>query len=615
MNLVPRAAAVVAASLALALPAGASYAATLSGTVASDGKPLVGAMVTAIDAAKERRDTTYTDEQGRFTLKVNFKGKATVRARMPYHKDDAKEVDLGAGDAEHKLAFAMTRHSVAAELSASLSASAHLSTLSFNSADTRSAFISQCNYCHQVGNELTRAVKDEAGWQATVRRMESYFAMLTNKEARDITTTLAKGFDGKPVVATQQHVFHPDVGRAKVKEWVVGDGLSFIHDADVGEDEKLYGVDEGHDVIWELDRTTGKVDQHKLPDIDLPTGGVFAGVQLPIGVFTGKHGPHSMVQAPDGKFWITNALSSTLMSFDPVTKAMKLYDVGRTHLYPHTIRQDKQGIIWFTIVASNEVARFDPKTEKFTIIRLPANGFWRGVSDYLFPWVLKIAAWFPQKDLQLGVSHHKFANQGRDAFNFPYGIDVNPIDGSIWYAKLNVHKIGRIDPKTLAVTEWDTPLRGPRRLRFDAGGNLWIPAFEDSGLMKFDTKAQRFETFKLPLLAHNEYEVPYALAVHPQTQQVWITSNMSDRMFRFDPKSKTFVTYPMPTRVTWLRDLVFAKDGGICSASSNLPAYGIEGGRASFICVYPDGELPVPVGPKNVPQAAAPIAAPTLARK
>ena len=61
-------------------------------------------------------------------------------------------------------------------------------------------------------------------------------------------------------------------------------------------------------------------------------------------------------------------------------------------------------------------------------------------------------------------------------------------------------------------------------------------------------------------------------------------------MFRVDPQTRPFVTYSMPTRVTWLRDLVFTKDGGICSASSNLPAYGIEGGLASFICLYPDGE-------------------------
>ena len=61
----------------------------------------------------------------------------------------------------------------------------------------------------------------------------------------------------------------------------------------------------------------------------------------------------------------------------------------------------------------------------------------------------------------------------------------------------------------------------------------------------------------------------------------------------------------MPTRVTWLRDLVFTKDGGICSSSSNLPAYGIEGGRASFICLYPDGEQPLGAVPKgDGPQAA-----------
>ena len=114
---------------------------------------------------------------------------------------------------------------------------------------------------------------------------------------------------------------------------------------------------------------------------------MFSGFRLPIGVFTGKHGPHSMAQAKDGKFWITNALSSTLASYDPATKAFKLYDVGRTHLYPHTVRIDEEGIVWFTIAASNEVGRFDPKTEKMTVIPLPHDGFWRGVTDYAFPYM------------------------------------------------------------------------------------------------------------------------------------------------------------------------------------------------------------------------------------
>ena len=588
----------VSLSLAALMTAPASgHAGTISGTVMDQGKPLPGAMVTLFSTDNKRRETVYADATGRYTLTVDFAGKLTVRARAPYFKDGSTEVDLPLL-ANRTQAFALEPHSVAAELSESLPASAHLTALSFGSQSSREAFISQCNYCHQVGNTLTRTPRTEDAWRDTVLRMEGYFAMLTNKESADITQVLAKGFDGQPVQAVQKLEWDARIAPAKIKEWVAGDAMTFIHDADVGEDEDLYGADEGHDVIWHLDRKTGKITEYKEPDIDLPEGGVFAGVQLPIGVFTGKHGPHSMAQAKDGKFWITNALSSSIASFDPVSKQFKLYEMGRTHLYPHTIRIDPAGIIWFTIVASNEVGRFDPKTEQFTILHLPEEGFWSGVSHYLFPWILKIGAWFPKMNLHMGVNHAKWAFQGRSAFPFPYGIDVNPVDGSIWYAKLNVHKIGRIDPKTQQVTEFDTPLKGPRRLRFDAKGNLWIPAFDDSGLMKFDTQTQRFETFKLPLLAHNEYEVPYALNVHPKTGDVWITSNMSDRIFRFLPETKQFVSYALPTRVTWLRDMVFTKDNAVCSSSSNLPAYGIEGGLASFICLYPDGETAQTVAQK-----------------
>jgi hypothetical protein len=68
-----------------------------------------------------------------------------------------------------------------------------------------------------------------------------------------------------------------------------------------------------------------------------------------------------------------------------------------------------------------------------------------------------------------------------------------------------------------------------------------------------------------------------------------MTSNMSDRILRFIPKEERFISYPSPTRVTWLRDLVFTKDGKVCSSSSNLPAYAIEDGVPSFICLDPEG--------------------------
>ncbi|MOA50460.1 hypothetical protein D3C78_1734730 [compost metagenome] len=70
---------------------------------------------------------------------------------------------------------------------------------------------------------------------------------------------------------------------------------------------------------------------------------------------------------------------------------------------------------------------------------------------------------------------------------------------------------------------------------------------------------------------------------------MWLAANNSDRIIRFTPATKTFLSYPSPTRVTVLRDFSFTRDGRVCSSQSNLPAYAIEGGKPAFICVDPDG--------------------------
>jgi DNA-binding beta-propeller fold protein YncE len=204
----------------------------------------------------------------------------------------------------------------------------------------------------------------------------------------------------------------------------------------------------------------------------------------------------------------------------------------------------------------------------------------------LFPTLMRIGSWFPDQARPLNLSTHRYF--GNSILAFPYGIDVNPVDGGIWYAKLYANKIGRIDPATMAVQEWDTPMAGPRRPRFDAHGILWIPAFDAGGLMRFDPKNGGFRSWKIPAVGAGEYETPYALNVDRRTGQVWMAANNSDRVLRFDPAREEFFSYPSPTRVTVLRDFSFASDGAVCSSSSNMPAYAIEGGRPSFICIEPE---------------------------
>jgi streptogramin lyase/cytochrome c5 len=585
---------IAGAALVAGVSGPAALAATLAGTVATtDGRPIAGAMVTAFNEPMNRKETVFTGADGSYTLRTSFAGKLTLRARTPYFKDVTKTV-AAAGDAALAVDFAAEKLVSPEELSDSLPASAHAAMLDFPNKGVKETFVSQCNYCHQQGNSLTRRPRDEGQWKATINRMEGYAAMLTYGDVRAISGTLVKGFDGKPVKAIETYDATPELARAKIEEWHVGDGMSFLHDTGVGADQKLYGVDEGHDVVWTLDRKTHQLEELRLPDIDLPVAGVFAGFQMPIGIFTGKHGPHSMAQTTDGRIWITGALSSSLISLDPKTKAFKVFPVPRGllwkgGLYPHTVRVDKDDIVWFTVDLSNQVARFDPKTERFTMIDLPANSFLRWMTDVFFGLVLKIAAWFPQQNLHLALSHHKWLNGGKEILTQPYGIDVNPVDGGIWYAKLMTHQIGHIDPTTLKVTEYDTPMPGPRRPRFDHGGVLWIPAFDAGGLMSFDTKTKKFETYPLPRLAPNEYEIPYALNVHPKTGDVWITANNTDRVLRFTPGTRKFVSYPSPTRVTFLRDLEFTADGKVCSSNANLPAYAHEDRVPAFICIDPEG--------------------------
>jgi hypothetical protein len=210
----------------------------------------------------------------------------------------------------------------------------------------------------------------------------------------------------------------------------------------------------------------------------------------------------------------------------------------------------------------------DIEISKFTIINLPSNGAWRWVADAMLPTILKVASWFGKEDMHVALSHHKVTGEGRDGLNLPYGIDVNP--------------------ETLEVTEFKTPYPAPRRLRFAKDGTLWIPPFQSGVLMKFDPATEIFtESYQLPVMAKGEYETPYAVAVEPDTQHVWIAANMSARILRFDPIAETFQAYPSPTRVTFVRDFIFTPDGDVCTSNANLPAGAIEGGRAKFMCLTP----------------------------
>lgn len=560
----------------------------LSGEISLNADTKVaGAMVSLTDANGVSQ-TVYSDNEGKWSLvALDLTKPITLRVRSGAGYAD--KIIEQASRLNAPVNIQLTKLTNPQDISAQLTASAHAASIRWKSADTKQDFVSQCHFCHQIGNEYTRRPKTQEQWEDVITRMQGYGALITWKNEAEFAQTLSKEFDGKPVKNVQTLAMHPDLPKAKMYEWAFGGPVNYVHDIEQAADGKLYGVDMSADKIWILDLNTNQIEEVQLPPNDLPLGGDFAGAVAPLGTFAAYHGPHSIVEGPDNKLYLTCSLSSEIGIFDPKTKKFEFVTLADDVIYPHTLRFDKQGTLWFTLALSNQIGRMDINTKEVTIIELASNGFWRWVTDLMLPTIFKVASWFGKEDMHVKLSHHKLSGEGRDILNLPYGIDINPIDGSIWYSKLYAGYIGRVDPNTLEVEEIKTPHKSPRRLRFDKQGMLWIPSFEEGVLTKFDAQTKTFiKHYKLPLLAENEYETPYALAIHPQTQQVWIAANMSDRILRFAPNSESFAAYPSPTRVTFLRDFIFTPQGDVCTSNANLPSGAIEGGRPKIMCLTPD---------------------------
>lgn len=536
----------------------AAYAGTLDGTVRDgDGIAMAGVMVRATEAAGGgNSEVVFSNAQGRFKLKTSLQGKLNIRLRAPYHQDLQDSIDLDSSASVTRI-YALNPMTDAQVISDSLPAGYHFGHLPFDTANgspfTKAQFQRDCLTCHQIGNAFTRVPRPPEGWVATVQRMHGYLGNFDADLRMRRAQILSAGFDGKPLSVRPVFPVDAAIFTAKIYEYPLPRAIT-PHDASVGATDGLvYTVDQGADLMAVTNLAT--LTTQYIPH---PPQGAQGGRPGDMGAGV-LHGPHSLAQGPDGKWYTTNSFSRRIGIFNPKTmqweESIKL---GGRAAYPHTIRFDKAGIAWFTLAGSEQVGRFDPKAREARLIDLP-----------------------PVRSL------------GAAGGTIPYGIDVSPIDGTVWYSRLFGDKIGRIDPKTLQVKEYDSPVRGPRRMRFDKQGHLWLTGFSDGILARLQPNKYSAsvgftaELYPLPEFAPGYQPAPYALAVNPRTQEVWINEILTDRIYRYIPKAKRFIVYPLPLAGSYTRDFSFTKDGKACATNNPVPPAALEGGVQELICIAP----------------------------
>lgn len=530
-------------------------AGTVSGSVAGeDGRAIAGALVTLTDK-RGVSETVYSNDKGEFSLATPLQGELDFWVRKRYHRDEMRKLELPAsGRTSVKVVLPALRD--AKEISEDHPPLSHFSKIAFDKDEkalfSRPNFARDCLSCHAVGEVRTRQQRPVEEWTKTVQRMHAYLGNGDPKAAQTRAEMLAKAFDGslvssRPVVPTD-----PLLHSAKVYRWRLADALVPHDPAVYSGDNRIYTVDMMGGKVFETDLKSGATTAYVESADGMPPGGVFTkmGMPAPYGM-TVPRAPHSLAEARDGNFYLTDLVGNAIGVFDPRTKKFTHHELPMESkaLYPHTIRAAKDGSVWFTIAFSNQVGRFDPATKEMKVLNMPQS---------------------PSLSIVGGPS--------------PYGIDIHPIDGSVWYASLSSDKIVRIDPKTFAVQEHDSPVRGPRRQRFDAAGNLWVAGFSEGAIARIDVATWRAKIYRLPVFAPGEVPSPYALAVHPKTGDIWVNDTMLDLVWRFLPKEERFVAYPLPLKGTYTRDFTFPRQGWACTTNNSLNQF-IEGGTPELICI------------------------------
>ena len=581
-----------------------AMAARIEGSVRDGaGAPLVGAQVTVQSGEPAHRLSVWSDAAGRFaTPELADAGPFSVRARRIGWRDaEATNVAPGA-----ELTLVAERLSDPALVAAQLPANHwwSLAVERFTDEAERNRLKRECTYCHQQGSEVTHRPRPAEEWQKLIGLMERRGARLDDVLHEQLAATLVAAYD--PAVAVPRltagwqdaEAFAPppppEVRAALVEEWDLGSRASMQHDVVVHPDGCIYSVDGSQDQLRRLDPRDGTRAAFAVPQGDRPLGGIFGEARGPVSqTAVSRVGPHSLQVAPDGSVWLTLAIGNQLARFDPASERFEIHDVAEG-FYPHTLRFDAKGRIWYTMAASNHVGMFDPRTGEQRHVRLPARTLQQEIALRLMPALM----WLDQR---VDLRSKSAGKSNGFTMPVPYGIDIAP-DGGVWFSQLNEDRIGRIDTDTLAVELFETPFPAPRRLRFDKSGTLWVPSFSAGLLAAFDPRTQRYRTFELPtrpLLG----EVPYALAVHPLTQDVWVCGTNSDSLIRFEQASERFTVYPLPTRVTYTREIDFDAAGRVWTSNSNAPSWQIEGGQPRVLRLDPD------------PAASAALVARSLARE
>lgn len=553
------------ATIALWMPAaGAELGEILAGTVRdAGGQPMEGVAVTARSTAPGTWVTTtvYSDRDGSYIFPPLAQGRYEMWAQaVGFHAGKAT-VALTSGRAAQDFRLQAIADLTSSAYTNQLSGAEWLAALpEATPADQRmkDLFWSNCTSCHTVSFVMQNRF-DAAGWQAILTFMErtsagmgrpnferppdpfvdhfrkefaEYMAKIRGpgesplrprplpRPSGEATRVVMTEYDLPPVEYPKGLV--TEIGQSR--DWSDGSPARFFargsHDAEVDANGIVWianNVENPLRTIGRLDPATGDVKNFALPDPEDPT--------------VARTG-HGIVIDANGIGWF-NA-SGGLGKVNTKTDEIEVFDPpeGMARVGGSLDLDVKNGHVWMS--TNLGALRFDPKTKTFqefkSVTQIPGSQTYGVATDS------EGNGWWGQMAIDIvGRSDIKTGTSGE--------VRLTPVPGKREY----MTDADRAFYETRPRPTWSTNYpwsQGPRRLGADRDGNsVWVAASWGDRLVEIDIKTNEVTYHPIPTPHSTIYDT-----VVDKDGMVWANMMQSDRVARFDPKTKTWVEYQLPTR-------------------------------------------------------------------
>ena len=533
--------------------------------IGPDGQRLAGVTVSAKADGSTIRTSVFTDGDGRYAFSRLPAGIYRVSAQLLGYQPGKVDVQVPGSGRQN---FRLIANTDAEQTFRQLPGNLALDSLPHDTEhDQRMQQLvrNDCTSCHTASYPLQFRF-DEAGWNAIIELMKNanVYGSYVGKERapsgileyhqKELAAYLARARGPKSELRV---VLPPapagEAARVEIREFdlpldadqnlpanfVQNDGSDWslatpsvmipgwgVHDA--------WLDDDGH--VWFTCNIPNR--RASLGRVDTKTGAVkLYKVEAKNGLAAQSHG---MTRTPDGMIWVNmNPGRGGLARVNPRTEKIDVF-IPPDDLSPTggatTVDYDGKGRIW--VSAPDGVLRFDPATSE-----------WTGYKTASFKLPTGTGITYGAAADRDGNGY--WAVMIHDIIGVADGRVKNGQTGKTGEIKLAPAKVA-LDAqavefyRTYSQPDFNNPppyAQGPRRMGTDKNADvLWVGDSWGANLARIDTKTQRVTYVDLPGRMQ-----PYHVHVDSK-HRAWTNIWGGDRVMRYDPATKTWTAFDLPTR-------------------------------------------------------------------